>query len=35
LIGKQIIFGAQPYEVFEKLIKKVLEEDTTIGNTID
>lgn len=27
LIGKDIIFGAQPYEVFKNAIKKALEED--------
>jgi predicted DsbA family dithiol-disulfide isomerase len=30
LIGKQFIFGAQPYEVFETAIKKALEEDIII-----
>jgi predicted DsbA family dithiol-disulfide isomerase len=27
LIGDRIVVGAQPYEVFQKVIKKVLEED--------
>ncbi|MFX1449094.1 MAG: DsbA family protein, partial [Promethearchaeota archaeon] len=30
IIGDRLVVGAQPYEVFEKVIRKVLEEDIVL-----
>lgn len=35
IIGDRIVVGAQPYEVFEKVIKKALKEDAITNDTAD
>ncbi len=30
IIGDRIVVGAQPYEVFEKVVRKALEEDLVL-----